>query len=71
MLSFAIPTAPTDVRIEVTNILGVKIEELDEKISETGFRNFPLDLTHFIAGTYFITVSACGFSQTIPIPVAK
>ena len=71
MLSFAIPTAPADMRIDVTNILGVKIEELAEKTSETGRQYFPLDLTHFIAGTYFVTLSACGLTQTAPLSVVK
>ncbi|MDP4191181.1 MAG: S8 family serine peptidase [Bacteroidota bacterium] len=69
-ISYSIP-AESFVRLELYNVLGVKISTLFEGSREKGQYSFTLDGSSLASGIYFIRMSAGSFNNTIKIVLAK
>ncbi len=68
-IDYDIPTSASDLRIEVRNILGMLVSTLNENPGEAGSHEANLDLSGWMPGCYFVTLSAPGFYEAAPFQV--
>lgn len=59
------------VGITVYNVIGEKIQEIQQKEEESGHQEVSLELSGFSAGSYFIEVKACGKVESTKVEVLK
>jgi Secretion system C-terminal sorting domain len=68
-IDYSIPMAASNLRIEVRNILGMIVSTSIENPGEAGTHESNLDLSSFVPGCYFVTLSAPGFYEAAPFQV--
>jgi hypothetical protein len=62
-------TAPSKVRIEVQNVLGITVAQKEQVITVPGEHEAEFDLSGWMPGCYFVTISGEGFSEAAPFQV--
>ena len=60
-----------DGALDIANVTGERLQSLRERENSAGQHQITLDLRNVISGTYFISLRACGLSQTIPVQVIR
>ncbi len=70
-ISFDVPQTSLSSRIVVRNVLGELIQQVQLQSIVAGYTEMPLDLRGFSDGTYFITVTTCGLSETTAVTLIK
>ena len=62
-LQYDLPN-PSHVAISIYNVLGQRVKQITELSQENGRHEIRLDLNGFPNGTYYVTLKACGISET-------
>ncbi len=68
-IDYNLPSATTNLRIEVRNILGMIVSTSIVNPGEAGPHETNLDLSGWMPGCYFVTLSAPGFYEAAPFQV--
>ncbi len=63
------PIAPGTMKIEVRNVLGVTVAQMEQNVTIAGDHQAQLDLSGWMPGCYFVTISGAGFSVAAPFQV--
>ena len=70
-LSFDLPNVSSEVVITISSITGERMQEIHEQDEQSGHHEVALDLSRFSEGTYYVTVAACGLTETTAVQVVK
>jgi hypothetical protein len=63
---------PSPVEISIYNVLGERLQEISTRQEEeSGHHELALDLSSFPTGSYYLTVKACGLSETAVVQLLK
>jgi len=68
-IAYTAPTTTTNVKVEVRNVLGTTVAQTEQEATDAGPHQVHLDLSSFLPGCYFVTISAPGFSDSAPFQV--
>ena len=70
-LRYTLPTISSDVTITITDINGKQMRELHQANALEGSNEVSFDVSEFSEGTYYVTVTAEGVSETTAVQVVK
>jgi hypothetical protein len=70
-LRYTLPTISSDVTISITDITGKQMRELHQAYVLEGNNEVSFDVSELSEGTYYITVSSEGVSETTAVQVVK
>jgi hypothetical protein len=68
-IAYDAPTSPATVKIDVRNVLGTTVAQMLQETSDVSHQEVKLDLSSFLPGCYFVTISAPGFFESAPFQV--
>lgn len=62
---------PSPVEISIYNVLGERLQEISRQEEESGHHESVLDLSSFPTGSYYLTIKACGLTETAVVQLLK
>ncbi len=70
-IGYTNPAIPCKVKIEVRNVLGITVTQMDQEVTASSDHEAQIDLHGWMPGCYFVSISGAGISQAAPFLVME